>query len=250
MRAMKTLMLAGALVAWGGGATFATEYEPDEGTEGHVPAVTYEVYLLQPGEGIDPALMQADLEYTKMMAQHHEGALTMSKDYLGDPRGSSPIARELAHAIIANQRFEIGVLDRIRQSTQSPPQAILDLGFVRVVGRETGVDGVEHLERFVRRLPPGPLDFALTAGGEASEFDVAFAKGMILHHQAAVDMARAYNADPLAQNPVIRPMNLDIIVDQNYEIGVLERLIDRFPGDPEAVEPVPAAGMPMDHAHH
>jgi uncharacterized protein (DUF305 family) len=249
MRAMKTLMLASALVAWGG-ASSAIEYEPDEGTEGHVPAVTYEVHLLQPGEGIDPELMRADLQYTDMMARHHEGAVTMSNDYLADPRGTNPIARELAHAIIANQRFEIGVLDRVRQSTEGAPQTILDLGFVRMVGRETGVDGLEHLERFVRRPPPGPLDFALTPRGEASEFDVAFAKGMILHHQAAVDMARAYNDGPKAENRVIRLMNLDIIVDQDYEIGVLEQLIGRFPGDPGAVEAVPPAGMPMDHAHH
>jgi hypothetical protein len=31
-------------------------------------------------------------------------------------------------------------------------------------------------------------------------------------------------------------LNLDIIVDQSYEIGFLERIVERFPGDPETVE--------------
>jgi uncharacterized protein (DUF305 family) len=248
MRATRILFLAGALVAWGGQSS-ATEYEPDEGTEGHVPAFTYKVHLLRPGEGIDPELMRADLEYAEMMARHHEGALTMSEGYLADPRGANPIVRKLARAIIANQRFEMGVLDQVRQSAEAEPQTVLDLGFARMVARKTGIDGLEHLERFLARRPPGFLDFALTPGGAASEFDVAFAKGMILHHQAAVDMARAYNADPSGRNLVIRQMNLEVIVDQAYEIGVLEGVIERFPADPETVEPLPPAGMPMGHAH-
>jgi uncharacterized protein (DUF305 family) len=193
--------------------------------------------------------MRADLEYTEMMARHHEGALTMSEGYLADRRGTNPIVRKLARAIIANQRFEMGVLDQVRQSAEAEPQTVLDLGFARMVARETGVDGLEHLERFVARRPPGFLDFALTPGDAASEFDVAFAKGMILHHQAAVDMARAYNADPKGRNLVIKLMNNDIVVDQAYEIGFLERVIERFPRDPETVEPVAPAGMPMGHAH-
>jgi uncharacterized protein (DUF305 family) len=248
MRAVRILILAGALVAWGGQSS-ASEYEPDEGTEGHVPAATYEVRLVRPGEGIDPELMRADLEYAEMMARHHEGALTMSEGYLAGPRGTNPIVRKLARAIIANQRFEMGVLDQVRQSAEAEPQTVLDLGFARMVARETGVDGLEHLERFVPRRPPGFLDLALTPGGAVSEFDVAFAKGMILHHQAAVDMARAYNADPKGRNLIIKLMNNDIVVDQAYEIGFLERLIENFPGDPETVEPVPPAGMPMGHAH-
>jgi hypothetical protein len=49
-------------------------------------------------------------------------------------------------------------------------------------------------------------------------------------------MARAYNADPNATNLILRRLNLDIIVDQAYEIGLLRQIVDRFPGDPEAVE--------------
>jgi uncharacterized protein (DUF305 family) len=187
------------------------------------------------------------------MRRHHEGAVTMSREYLQDPRGTNPILRELAHAIIVNQRFEIAVLDEIRRSMEKEPETVADLGLVRIVRREIGVDGLEHQWQFVERLPPGFLDLALAPGVEVSERDVRFSKEMMIHHEAALDMARRYNADPKATNLIIRRLNLDIIVDQAYEIGFLERMVERFPGDPDTVEidsSIPGMmHMPMDDGH-
>jgi uncharacterized protein (DUF305 family) len=94
------------------------------------------------------------------------------------------------------------------------PQTVADLGFARIVRRETGIDGLEHQWRVVKRRPPGFLDLALAPGLEASERDVKFSKEMMLHHQMALDMARQYNADPKATNLILKKLNLDIIVDQ------------------------------------
>jgi hypothetical protein len=58
----------------------------------------------------------------------------------------------------------------------------------------------------------------------------------LIHHQAALDMARRYNADPQATNLILKRLNLDIIVGQSYEISFLQQIVDRFPGDPDAVE--------------
>jgi hypothetical protein len=43
-------------------------------------------------------------------------------------------------------------------------------------------------------------------------------------------------------------MNLDIIRDQTYEIGLLERLIGRYPGDASAIalDPAMVHGMAMN----
>ena len=64
-------------------------------------------------------------------------------------------------------------------------------------------------------------------------------------------MARGYNADPKAANRIIKRLNFDIIVDQTNEIGFLERMLDRYPGDPNAVEideMIPGMEhMQMDH---
>jgi hypothetical protein len=51
----------------------------------------------------------------------------MSEDYLGDERGTNPILRKLADAIIYNQGFEIAVLARARESVTREP-VVLDLG--------------------------------------------------------------------------------------------------------------------------
>jgi uncharacterized protein (DUF305 family) len=80
---------------------------------------------------------------------------------------------------------------------------------------------------------------------------VKFAKEMMLHHEMALDMARCYNADPKATNFILKRLNLDIIVDQANEIGFLQQIVDRSPGDPDAVEidrSIP--GMDMHMGEH
>jgi uncharacterized protein (DUF305 family) len=248
MKITSALLLSACLFAFAGGA-WAIEYESDEGTDAHVPTAAHELFLLAPGDTTAPEAVRADLDYTAGMKRHHEGAVTMSADYLRDPRGTNPVLRKLAHAIIANQRFEIAVMDDIRQRVENGPEIVADLGFVRIGRRQLGVDGLEHQWKFVKRRPPGLLDLALRPGLEVTERDVKFSREMMLHHQMALDMARAYNADPKATNLVLRQLNLDIIVDQANEIAFLQQIVGRFPGNPEAVEldpTIPGMDM-MDH---
>jgi uncharacterized protein (DUF305 family) len=235
MQMLRTPLIAAVLVALSG-ASWAIEYEPDKGTEAHLPTVVHGLALLGPEEPVDPRTARADLDYTAGMKGHHEGAVTMSRDYLDDPRGANPILRKLAHGIIANQRFEIAVLDVVERHAAAGPETVLDLGFARIVRRPAGIDGLEHQWAFIKREPPGFLDLALGQGLESSERDVKFSKEMMIHHQGALDMARRYNADPQATNLILKRLNLDIIVDQSYEIGFLQQIVDRFPGDPAAVE--------------
>jgi uncharacterized protein (DUF305 family) len=252
MNSPKTPFASACLLIAFSGVSWAIEYEnDDDDRSGHVPVVAYEIFVLAPGELLDPAIIRTDLDYTAAMKRHHEGAVTMSTDYLGDPRDTNPILRKMARAIIANQRFEIAVLDVVRQYVEKAPETVADFGAVRVVHREIGVDGLEHQWQFVKRRPPGFLDLALAPSLEASERDVKFSKEMMLHHQMALDMARAYNADPKATNLILKRLNFDIIVDQTNEIAFLERMLDRYPGDPNAVEidkMIPGMEhMQMDH---
>ena len=243
-------LVSACLIAFSG-TSRATEYDnDDDDRSGHVPVVALEISLIPSGQTSDQSTIQTDLDYAASMKRHHAGAVTMSTDYLEDPRGTNPILRKMARAIIANQRFEIAVLDEIRRRAATGPETVADLGFARLMRRQTGVDGLEHQWQFVKRRPPGLLDLALAPGLESSERDVKFAKEMTLHHQMALDMARAYNADPNATNLILKRLNLDIIVDQANEIGFLQQIVDRFPGDPGAVEidrSIPGMDMPMDH---
>jgi uncharacterized protein (DUF305 family) len=232
--------------------SLATEYEnDDDDRNGHVPVVAHEIFVLGPEEEVHPALVRTDLDYIAGMVPHHQGAVTMSRDYLADPRGTNPILRKMARAIIANQRFEIAMLDEIRRRLETSPQTVADFGFARIVRRGIGIDGLEHQWQFVKRRPPGFLDLALAPGLEASARDVKFSREMMIHHQAAVDMARSYNTDPNGTNRILKRLNFDIIVDQTYEIAFLEGLLERYPGDPNAVkidDMIPGMEhMQMDH---
>jgi uncharacterized protein (DUF305 family) len=250
MKMPNALIVLALLIALPG-VSSAREYEnDDDDRSGHVPVVAHEIFILGPGETVDPESVHADIDYAAQMKRHHEGAVTMSTNYLEDPRGMNPILRELAHAIIANQRFEIALLDEVRARVEKEPEIIADLGFTRIVRREIGVDGLEHQWQFVKRRPPRFLHLALAPGLQVSERDVKFSKEMMLHHQMALDMAKRYNADPNATNLIMRRLNFDIIVDQTYEIAFLQQIMDRFPGDPDAVEidrSIPGMDMPMDH---
>jgi uncharacterized protein (DUF305 family) len=66
--------------------------------------------------------------------------------------------------------------------------------------------------------------------------DVQFAKGMTLHHQAALDMARAYQANPDARNGFLGLLNVDIMTDQTQEIALMRRAVAAYPGNPDAVQ--------------
>ena len=75
---------------------------------------------------------------------------------------------------------------------------------------------------------------------------------MIIHHHAAIDMARAYSADSAADNGILKAMNRNIVIDQRYEIELLKKLIRRYPGNPDevAVDPAMIHGMPDQGAGH
>ena len=194
----------------------------------------------------DPAAKRTDLDYVAGMRPHHAGALTMSEEYLADPASSSPLLRQLARAIIVNQQFEVLLLDEVERNLNRPP---VRLGPIALQPMATA--GLAQARLF-RRLPvPGPLTYATTP---VSERDVRFAKAMIVHHQGAVDMARAYHANPAARNGFLGLFNVDVVTDQQQEIALMRRAILAYPGDPDAVRVDPSMihgmeGMPGHGGH-
>jgi uncharacterized protein (DUF305 family) len=241
---MKRLAFLAALCTALPVLALASSYEPEEPYRGHVPAAAFEIY------GSPTAAQSAagmDRDYAGKMREHHQGAVTMSLAYLADPQGTHPVIRRLADAIIANQNFEIAVLDAVNRAAEHPPEAAGD----GLVIRQAGYDGLEHEWRFVKWPPPGFLELWLKPQ-PLTAFDVQFAKGMIIHHQAAIDMARAYNAYSAADNRILKAMNYNIAIDQRYEIELLERLIRRYPGNPDevTVDPHMIHGMPDHGAGH
>jgi uncharacterized protein (DUF305 family) len=229
----------------------ASEYTADSSGEEHVPVVVRDVFV---GKDAAQRAMQTDLEFARNMARHHQGAVDMATAYLNDPRGANPIVRRLSRGIIHNQAFEIALLDVVRQHVEAGPQPLAQVGGREFVALNRGVDGLEHEWFFVKAPAPSVADFWLTPGLKVSDFDVQFARSMIQHHSAAIDMAMRYNTNPDGGSSVLGPLNIGILIDQRYEIGFLRRLIARYPGDPATVADDPKmmeimhrsmGGMPM-----
>lgn len=208
--------------------------------------IVYEFDLVS-GGAANPAVAKADLDYVTGMREHHAGALTMSQEYLA--KGRNPVLRRMAGAIIANQEYEIAVLDEVKRQVEQPPTVLVDFGATKLVRRPVATVGLEHQLAYVKAPPPTALDLWTTSGA-VNEYDVRWAKAMIAHHQGALDMARDYNADPNGENSFLRNMNYDIVQDQTYEIGLLESVIDRYPGDASAIklDPSMVHGMSMHGA--
>lgn len=169
----------------------------------------------------------ADMWFIKGMRPHHAGALTMSEDYLRDAVARNGRLQQLARGIIHNQKFEIGMLDSVEKH----------IGDKEYVGNMQRIasEGVTQRDKFFRAPVPGPLD-AWAGSPDVSARDVQFAKAMIVHHQAALDMAREYLHDPAAKNGYLKQMCLDILLDQAQEIAFMEDVIADYPGNPNDVK--------------
>ncbi|MEV5729206.1 DUF305 domain-containing protein [Streptomyces pharetrae] len=144
----------------------------------------------------------ADVDYARMMIEHHSQALEMTA--LAPDRAASAQVKKLAGRIAAAQEPEIDVME-----------AWLDQH-----GRTETAEGHEH------RAMPGmatesQLSSLRAARGQA--FDQLFLTLMITHHEGAITMA----ADAKAQgnNVKIEEMADDVIAQQTSEITRMRRML-------------------------
>jgi uncharacterized protein (DUF305 family) len=225
----------------------------EEEEQRHVPAAVTDVFHSR--QAAERAA-RADQDYALMMVRHHKGAVDMARLYLADPRGTNPILRRLATAIIHNQRFEISVLEIVRQDVERGPRPLFAAGGSEFFVLRRGRHGLEHDWHFIKDTPPGALDVWLTRGMTVSDFDVQFARPMIEHHAAALTMVAEYNRNPDGGNAVLGTMNYDITIDQKAEIGLMHRVLARYPGNLSAVPDHPPMmdimqlSMSGMHHHH
>lgn len=218
----------------------ASPYKEDEEEEGHFTSPTYRYFATRDAA---EAAMDRDLKYVEGMRRHHQSAVDMSRAYLEDPRGTNPFLRRMAKAIIFNQRFEIAWLEDIGRRENAGPNSAFGIG--EMVQLPTGLTGFEHRARF-QKAPV--LSVTEPVGAQRpSDYDVMFAKAMTMHHQMALDMARAYNKEPASENRVIREINRGILRDQAFEIDILSDLIAQYAGDPDTIEVPPEMMMGMPH---
>ena len=192
------------------------------------------------------AALEADRAYVKGMIPHHAGALTMSQQYLADPDAGSPTLKALARGIIRNQTFEIGVLNRIEREIDSPPNRFRFGPFNGSAQPVAQGDMIQN-QRFMRSPIPGRFGIDPAT---VTKRDVQFAKAMMIHHQAAVDMAREYHANPAVKNNYLDLLNVDIILDQTQEIALMQDIVDAYRGDASAIRVDPSMVHGMGGMKH
>lgn len=238
MPPIKMLLAATLAAAIGANPAFAAI---EEGYEPGGAAITSTWFALR-----SETAQRADRDYVSGMLPHHAGALSMSRDYLADSGRSSPLLQALARAIVANQSFEIGVLDAVTKNLDAAPMR-LPFG---ITLQPVATEGLAQTQRFLRAPVPSPAGYSI---GPVSARDVLFAKAMVIHHEAAVQMAQAYHANRDAKNGFLGLMNVDIVTDQTQEIALMRRVVAAYPGDAGAI--VPDASMihgmeGMQHGSH
>lgn len=172
----------------------------------------------------DSAARKADLDFIVGMRPHHAGALSMSEEYLSDKNASHGALKSLARGIIHNQKFEIGMLDRVEELVGKP------LG-KETEWRQIAEQGLAQKQKFVRAPMPAGV-----GGEEVSRRDVEFAKAMVVHHEGALMMCQDYLANPDVTNKYLRLLCVDILTDQKMEINFMNRVVARYAGNPDDVK--------------
>lgn len=187
--------------------------------------------------------IEADLHFIKGMRPHHAGALTMSEQYLAHKNASSARLQALARSIIVNQRFEVGVLDRVEELVKAAPKT--DTPRLAQVAELGLAQKLKFSHAAIPSLAKGPW-----AEDRVSKRDVQFAKAMIVHHEGALEMCDDYLADPAAVNGYLELLCLDIKTSQAQEITLMHNIIADYPGDPDKVKITPDMIHGMEHMHH
>ena len=136
-----------------------------------------------------------DLDFVQGMIPHHQGAIDMAKVVL--QFGKDAEIKKLAEGVIKAQESEIAVM---KDWLAKADQAALS----------TAPDSVKVNEQAMSVMMKNMM---VPYTGNA---DVDFVKGMIPHHQGAIDMGKA--ALQFAKDPVILKLAQEVVTAQTGEI--------------------------------
>jgi len=146
----------------------------------------------------------ADVMFAQMMIPHHEQAIEMSDIALDPNTGASAAVIALATQIKGAQDPEISQMKNLLTTWGMP----MEMGSM---DHSSGMDGMLSLE-----------DMDSLGQLKGAEFDKAWAKGMIAHHEGAIAMANDVLAN--GKNSEILALANAVVSGQSTEIEILKPL--------------------------
>lgn len=153
----------------------------------------------------------AAVDFLKGMIPHHESAIEMSESYL-EHGGTNNELKEMANNIIQVQKKEIEEMDRLIQKIED-------------TGETDSQKEQKYLDAY-QKMMSSHQNMNHTASN-AQDVEQAFANGMIMHHQMAVEMSRII-LDNTEQKDV-RDLAQSIITAQEKEIEQMRKITDKNP---------------------
>jgi uncharacterized protein (DUF305 family) len=153
---------------------------------------------------------KADVEFMQGMIAHHAQAIVMAR--LAESNGANPQVLKLSRKIDQSQVPEIQIMQEwLRQYKQFAP----DTSSWRHMSM-TGMLTTEQLKELEE--------------ARGVDFDRAFLKYMIMHHEGALIMVDELFAAPMAGQEVdVSVFANEVVTAQTGEIGIMRRLLAQLP---------------------
>lgn len=169
-----------------------------------------------------------DVAFMQHMMVHHAQAVEMVG--LLETRGSSPAVRLMGRRIALSQQAE---MDIMRDWLTERGQPLQMPGMDHAGMDHSGMDHSGHMDpaRPASDTPvmPGmlsPAQMQTLAAASGPDFDRLFLRGMIQHHQGALDMVDALLANPgAAEDPLLSDFTNSVVSDQSTEILRMQSIL-------------------------
>lgn len=151
----------------------ATEAAVDNGYAGYMEDQDTIMNRMMQNMELTEDTGNAALDFIAGMVPHHAAAIDMAESYLKHG-GEHKTLKPLAQDIITTQRDEISEMETLYQEISSS-------------GKKDQAQADAYREAY-QKMMSGHHGHDMTGSSRAS-IDAAFAEGMLMHHQMAVDMA-------------------------------------------------------------